>query len=51
MIVSEVECTNGEKVKFEETPNYFILTIGDKSWYWDRATGKYDGTSWAINES
>lgn len=49
MVVSEVKCTNGEKVKFEETPNYFLLTIGNKSWYWDRDTGKYDGVSYQVS--
>jgi len=45
LIVNEAECTNGGKVSFEETPYYFKLTIGNKTWYWDKDTGEYDGTS------
>jgi len=46
MLVDRVKCTNGEKVSFEETPYYFKLTVGNKTWYWDRDTGKYDGVSY-----
>ena len=46
MVVSEAECTNGVCVRFEETPYYFKLTIGNKTWYWDGDTGKYDGVSY-----
>ena len=46
MVVNEAKCTNGEEVKFEETPYYFKLTIGGKTWYWDRDTGQYDGVSY-----
>jgi len=49
MVVSEVKCTNGEKVIFEETPYFFKLTIGHKIWYWERGTGKYDGVSFDWN--
>ncbi len=45
MVVKELKCTNGEKVTFEETPCFFKLTIGHKTWYWEKATGKYDGVS------
>ena len=45
MVANEAKCTNGEKVKFEETPYYFKLTIGRKTWYWNKDTGEFDGTS------
>ena len=48
MVVNEVKCTNGEMVSFEETPYYYKLTIGKKTWYWDRDTGKYDGVSYQV---
>lgn len=50
MEVKEVKCTNGEKVKFEETPYYFKLTIANKTWYWNSDTGEFDGTSFPIAE-
>ena len=40
-----METTNGQAVKFEETDSYFKLTIGNKTWYWNKDTGEYDGTS------
>ena len=39
------KCKNGVELKFEETPYYFKLTMGNKVWYWDRDTGEYDGVS------
>jgi len=45
IVLKEVECTNKVKVKFEETPYYFKLTVGGKTWYWCRDTGRYDGVS------
>ena len=47
MVINKVRCTNGEIVSFEETPYYYKLTIGKKTWYWGRDTGKFDGTSFA----
>jgi hypothetical protein len=40
-----VKCDNGIEIKFGETPRYYKLTAGNKTWYWDRETGEYDGTS------
>ncbi|GAJ10927.1 unnamed protein product [marine sediment metagenome] len=45
MVINELKCSNGTKVIFEETPYFFKLTIGHKTWYWERETGKYDGVS------
>ena len=47
-MVNEVKCKNGKTVSFEETPYYFKLTIGNKTWYWDREDGKYDGVSYQM---
>lgn len=48
MVVKVTKCKNGEEVSFKETPFYFKLTIGRKTWYWNRDTGKYDGTSYQV---
>ena len=50
MVVEELKCANGEKVTFEETPYYFELTVGGKTWYWEKETGKYDGWSFKVVE-
>jgi len=48
MVIKETKSANGTRVVFEETPYYFKLTMGNKTWYWDRDTGKFDGTSWPM---
>ena len=50
MVIEELTCSNGVKVKFEETPYYFKLTTGNKTWYWNRDTGEFDGTSFRVTE-
>ncbi len=50
MLTKELKATNGVDVVFKETPYYFKLTVGKKTWYWDKDTGEYDGTSWKIVE-
>jgi len=50
VVVSEAKCANGEAVIFEETPYYFKFTIGGKTWYWDRDTGRYDGVSYQVGD-
>lgn len=42
----EAKCENGKDIKFEETPYYFKVTVGRKTWYWNKDTGEFDGTSW-----
>ena len=37
--------TNGEEIVFEETPYYYKVTVGRKTWYWNKDTGEFDGTS------
>jgi len=45
-----VQCANGVEIKFEETPYYFTVTVGGKTWYWDIDTGKFSGTSVEVKE-
>ena len=37
------KCSNGIILKFEETPYYYKVTVGNKTWYWDKDTGEFDG--------
>ena len=48
MILNEVKLNNGDKIRFEETPYYFKITIGKRTWYWKKETGEFDGTSFTI---
>lgn len=50
MVIKESKCNNGIKVKFEETPYYYKVTVGNKTWYWNKDTGEFDGTSFRIAE-
>ena len=50
MVIKELNCDNGTQVKFEESPYYYKVTVGNKTWYWIRETGKFDGTSFKITE-
>ncbi len=43
------KCNNGAEIKFEETPYYFTVTIGKKTWYWEKGTGKFDGTDFELD--
>lgn len=45
MVIKEAKFSNGSKIRLEETPCYYIVTVGGKSWYWNRETGEFDGTS------
>jgi hypothetical protein len=45
MVIKASKCENGTKVFFKETIRYLKLTIGNKTWYWNRGTGEYDGIS------
>jgi len=46
----ELKCSNGVKVEFKETPYYYKITVGNKTWYWNNDTGQFDGTSFKIAE-
>ena len=39
------KCENGAEIKFEESPCYYKVAVGNKTWYWSKVTGKFDGTS------
>lgn len=39
-----VDPDTGEKVELRTSPRYAILTIGSKEFYFQRASGKFDGT-------
>lgn len=42
------KCTNGVEIKFGETPCYYKVTVGKKTWYWNKDTGEFDGTSFPV---
>ena len=44
-----VKCRDGIELKFEERSFYYRVTVGNKSWYWNKETGKYDGVSIKVN--
>jgi len=44
-----VKCTDGTELKLEETSFYYRVTVGNKTWYWKKDTGKYDGVSVKVN--
>jgi len=46
--MSEKKLTK-EKVKFKVSPYYYMVKSGKKTWYWDRKTGRFDGTDWEVN--
>ena len=48
MVSKETKHSNGTKIKLEETPYYYNVTVGGKVWYWNRETSKFDGTSWQV---
>ena len=43
-----IKCKNGVEVKFEETPYYYKVRVGNKTWYWNIDTGEFDGTSFRV---
>jgi hypothetical protein len=50
MVLNKVKCSNGTEIRFEETPYYYKITMGKRTWYWIKETGEFDGTSWTINK-
>ena len=48
MVIKETKCSNGTKIKLEETPYYYKVIVGGKVWYWNRETSEFDGTSWQV---
>ena len=50
MVIKEVKLENGQDLKFAETPYYFKVSVGKRTWYWVRETGEFDGTSCKVGE-
>ena len=47
-----IECDElGEKIKLEVSPYYLKVIVGRKTYYFEKETGKYDGTSFAMTEN
>ena len=44
------KCKNGVEIKFEETPYYYKVTVGNETWYWNRDTGQFDGHSCKVSD-
>ncbi|KKN25856.1 hypothetical protein LCGC14_0880430 [marine sediment metagenome] len=42
------KCKNGTALKFEETPYYYKVAVGKRTWYWNSDTGEFDGTSFRV---
>jgi len=40
-----IKCNNGVQIKIEETQRYVKVIVGNKTWYWNKDTGEFDGTS------
>ena len=45
-----IKCNNGVEIKIEESQLYVKVIVGDKTWYWNKGTGEYDGTSFKVAE-
>jgi len=45
-----IKCNNGVEIKIEESQLYIKVTAGHKTWYWNRETGEFDGTSFDIKQ-
>jgi len=46
-----IKCNNGVEIKIEESPLYVTVTVGNKTWYWNKDTGEYDNTSFKVAEN
>ena len=46
-----VICDNGVEIKIEESQLYAKVTVDDKTWYWTKETGKFDGTSFRLKDN
>lgn len=45
-----IKCTNGAEVKVEDNDLYVKVIVGKRTWYWNRDTGEFDGTSFRVAE-
>lgn len=39
-----------DNIIFEISGNYYMIKSGNKTWYWFRDTGKFDGTSFEVRD-
>lgn len=46
-----INCSNGIEIKIEESQLYVKVIVGNKTWYWNKDTGEYDGTAFRVNEN
>ena len=44
-MVKETKQTDKRELRFEKTPYYYKVTVDNKTWYWNRDTGAFDGIS------
>jgi hypothetical protein len=49
MVLREVKLENGQSIKFEETPYYYKVSVGKRTWYWIKKTGQFDGVSYQVS--
>ncbi len=46
-----IECDElGDKIKLEISSHYLEVTVGEKTYYFNKETGEFDGTSWPMKE-
>jgi hypothetical protein len=44
------QCDDGTQIICKETPYYFTVTVDKRTWYWNKDTGKFSGTSKKVSE-
>ena len=44
-----IKCNNGVEIKIEESQLYVKVIVDRKTWYWNKETGEFDGTSFDVN--
>ena len=50
MVVSPYKAEDGTQIMVHESPQYFMVTVRGKTWYWSKEDGKFDGTSWDVKK-
>lgn len=38
-----------DNIIFEISENYYMIKVGNETWYWIRETGKFDGHSMEVS--
>jgi hypothetical protein len=36
-------------ITFEVSEAYYMIRVGNRTWYWIKETGKFDGTSYKVD--